>query len=71
MQFITGPDFPTGGLVFRYSGKDDSDSLVQAYATGRGKIRVQAKAHVEQLSRNRNRIIITDHMALREAAGVT
>jgi DNA gyrase subunit A len=60
MRFIKGPDFPTGGLVFRYSGNDETDSLVQAYATGRGKISVQAKAHVEQLSRNRNRIIITE-----------
>jgi DNA gyrase subunit A len=60
MRFIKGPDFPTGGLVFRYSGKDETDSLVQAYATGRGKISVQAKAHVEQLSRNRSRIIITE-----------
>ncbi|HEC23164.1 MAG TPA: DNA gyrase subunit A [Chloroflexi bacterium] len=60
MQFIKGPDFPTGGLIFRYSADGETDNLAQAYATGRGKLVVQAKAHVEQLSRNRNRIIITE-----------
>jgi len=60
MHFIKGPDFPTGGLVFRQSGSDDTDNLAQAYATGRGKLRVQARAHVERMSRGRNRIIITE-----------
>ncbi len=60
MQFIKGPDFPTGGVVFRYHDDGESDNLAHAYATGRGKITVQAKAHVEQLSRNRNRIIVTE-----------
>ncbi len=60
MQFVKGPDFPTGGLVFRYASDDGTDSLAQAYATGRGKLVVRAKAHVEQLSRNRNRIIVTE-----------
>jgi len=60
MQFIKGPDFPTGGLVFRFGRDGESDALAQAYATGRGKITIRAKAHVEQLSRNRNRIIITE-----------
>jgi DNA gyrase subunit A len=57
MQFIKGPDFPTGGLVFR--DRDGTDALAQAYG-GRGKVTVQAKVHVEQLSRNRNRILITE-----------
>lgn len=60
MQFIRGPDFPTGGVVFRYHDDGETDNLAHAYATGRGKITVQAKAHVEQLSRNRNRIIVTE-----------
>jgi len=60
MQFVKGPDFPTGGLVFRFGHDGESDALAQAYATGRGKITIRAKAHVEQLSRNRNRIIITE-----------
>jgi DNA gyrase subunit A len=60
MQYVHGPDFPTGGLVFRYQEGDEADSLAQAYATGRGKITIQAKAHIEELSRNRNRIVVTE-----------
>ncbi len=60
MQFIKGPDFPTGGIVFRRQGSEGVDGLAQAYATGRGRITVQAKAHIERLDRNRNRIIITE-----------
>lgn len=43
MQFIKGPDFPTGGLVYRYraEGDDEVDTIRQAYETGRGKITVQ------------------------------
>ncbi|MBN1427386.1 MAG: DNA gyrase subunit A [Anaerolineae bacterium] len=60
MQFVKGPDFPTGGLVFRYADNGETDSLAQAYGTGRGKLVVQAKVHVEELDRNRNRIIVTE-----------
>lgn len=60
MQFIKGPDFPTGGVVFRYHDDDETDNLVQGYATGRSRITLQAKIHVERLSRNRNRIVITE-----------
>ncbi len=61
MQYIKGPDFPTGGLVFTQRKPDDDSNLLrQSYATGRGKLRVQARAHVERLSRGRNRIIITE-----------
>jgi DNA gyrase subunit A len=60
MKFIQGPDFPTGGLVFRYRGKGESDALTNAYATGRGRITVRAKAHVEQMERNKSRIVISE-----------
>lgn len=62
MNFIKGPDFPTGGLVFRYRSKrgNESDALTAAYATGRGRVTVQAKAHVEQMGRNKSRIVITE-----------
>ncbi|UCE00582.1 MAG: DNA gyrase subunit A [Chloroflexota bacterium] len=57
MQFIKGPDFPTGGLIIQ---ETDGDSLVSAYGTGRGKVTVQARAHLEEMSRGRNRIIVTE-----------
>ncbi len=60
MEYVKGPDFPTGGVVFRYSEDDEADNLAHAYGTGRGKIIVQAKAHIEELDRSRNRIIITE-----------
>lgn len=60
MEFIQGPDFPTGGLIFRHHGKSDRDGLLAAYGTGRGKITVRAKAHVEQMERKKSRIVITE-----------
>jgi DNA gyrase subunit A len=62
MQHIKGPDFPTGGLVFRYKETKDKevDALANAYATGRGRVTVRAKAHVEQMGRNKSRIVITE-----------
>src|SRR5712692_9316192 len=44
MRYIKGPDFPTAGLIYRYSGGENSeDNIKQAYATGRGRLIVQAK----------------------------
>lgn len=62
MKFIKGPDFPTGGLVYRYKDKkgEQTDALSSAYGTGRGRVTVQAKAHVEQMGRNKSRIVITE-----------
>jgi len=66
MKFIPGPDFPTGGVVYRYrregSGSDTEqvDVIAKAYASGRGRIVMQAKAHIEEMSRNRNRIVVTE-----------
>ena len=61
MQFIKGPDFPTGGLVYRHKdGGDDENTLVTAYATGRGKITVRAKCHVEDMGRGKSRIIVSE-----------
>jgi DNA gyrase subunit A len=63
MQFIKGPDFPTGGLIFRYrdaGGGQELDAITSAYATGRGRIVVRAKAHVEEMERNKSRIVITE-----------
>ncbi|GAB4574067.1 MAG: DNA gyrase subunit A [Anaerolineae bacterium] len=61
MQFIKGPDFPTGGIIYRAEGKSpDEDSLQAAYAVGRGKIIVRAKVHLEDMGRGRSRIIVSE-----------
>jgi len=62
MRFIQGPDFPTGGLIFRRrsADADNKDAIAQAYATGKGRITVRAKAYVEQMGRNKSRIVITE-----------
>ncbi|MBO5768200.1 MAG: DNA topoisomerase 4 subunit A, partial [Clostridia bacterium] len=53
MQYIKGPDFPTYGTIYGTSG------IYEAYMTGRGKIRVRAKAHFEEKN-GRTSIIITE-----------
>ncbi len=60
MQIIKGPDFPTGGVVYTRYDDDDENMLRAAYATGRGKIKLRAKAHIENLGRGRSRIIISE-----------
>ncbi|MEM7336477.1 MAG: DNA gyrase subunit A [Chloroflexota bacterium] len=62
MNFIKGPDFPTGGLVYRFKERkgEQVDAISSAYGTGRGRVTVQAKAHVEQMGRNKSRIVITE-----------
>ncbi len=61
MQFIKGPDFPTGGVVYTVeNGGTGEDQLRTAYASGRGKLKIRAKAHIEDLGRGRNRIIISE-----------
>ena len=61
MQFVKGPDFPTGGIVFRYDDKvEGGDAIRTAYATGRGHVTVQAKAHVEDIARGKANIIVTE-----------
>ena len=57
MEFIQGPDFPTGGLIIQ---EKDENSIEAAYGTGRGRVTVQAKAHMEQSDRGRSRIIVTE-----------
>ncbi|MDQ5828506.1 MAG: DNA gyrase subunit A, partial [Actinomycetota bacterium] len=54
LKHIQGPDFPTGGIIVGHSGLRD------AILTGRGSIRVQARAHTEQIKGNRTQIVVTE-----------
>ena len=54
MQHITGPDFPTRGIIMGRAG------IRQAYATGRGKVVVRARTEFEEHGQNRTRIIVTE-----------
>jgi DNA gyrase subunit A len=57
MNFIQGPDFPTGGIILNEEG---DGGLQSAYGRGRGRIQVRARAHIEEMSRGRNRIVVTE-----------
>ena len=54
MEHITGPDFPTGGIIMGRSG------IRAAYATGRGRVVVRAKTEFEEFNNGRTRIIVTE-----------
>lgn len=54
MQFVKGPDFPTGGIIL------GTDGIKEAYATGKGRIVVRGKIHTEQISGGRTRIVVTE-----------
>ena len=54
MDLIKGPDFPTAGLIL------GMDGLKQAYETGRGKIKMRARAHIESNKKGRDSIVITE-----------
>jgi DNA gyrase subunit A len=54
MQFVQGPDFPTGALILGKSG------IMDAYRTGRGSIRLRAVAEIEESARGGDRIVITE-----------
>jgi DNA gyrase subunit A len=62
MRYIQGPDFPTGGLVYRHKDglKTGNDTLVSSYATGRGKITLRAKVYIEDIGRGKSQIIVTE-----------
>ena len=60
MHFIQGPDFPTGGVLYRRKEEGGEDVIAHAYGRGRGRITVRARAHVEEMSRSRHRIVVTE-----------
>ncbi len=53
MQFIKGPDFPTGGIIYGKKG------IVEAYRTGRGRVKIRAKTHIEKKA-NKDIIVIDE-----------
>lgn len=55
LEHVTGPDFPTGGLVV-----DSASAIAESYATGRGGFRVRARWHVEDLGRGTWNAIVTE-----------
>ncbi len=57
MKFIKGPDFPTGGVIIQDPA---GEGLASIYGSGRGKVIIQARAHLEEMDRGKNRIIITE-----------
>ncbi len=54
LQFVKGPDFPTGGLIIGVEGIRD------AFATGKGRVVVRAKTHIEEMRGGRYRIVVTE-----------
>ncbi len=57
MEFVKGPDFPTGGVIVQEKGEEGIES---AYGSGRGRVTVQAKVHIEEMERGKSRIIVTE-----------
>jgi DNA gyrase subunit A len=53
-RHIKGPDFPTGGIILGLAG------IREAYASGRGRLRVQARAHIEPLRQGKEAIVVTE-----------
>jgi DNA gyrase subunit A len=57
MTFIKGPDFPTGGVIIQ---DQSGEGLASVYGTGKGRVIIQARAHMEEMERGKNRIIVTE-----------
>jgi len=54
IEFIPGPDFPTGGIILGREG------IQRAYTTGQGKVVIRAKAQIEEMTKGRYQIVITE-----------
>ena len=54
MEYVKGPDFPTGGLIL------GRDGLKQAYTTGNGSITIRSKSHIEETDNGKSEIIVTE-----------
>src|SRR5919112_858586 len=65
MQHIKGPDFPTGGVILGLSGIRD------AFESGRGRVRVRAKVHIEEGKQGKDHIVITELHAEKKLTEIT
>ncbi|MBS5954046.1 DNA gyrase subunit A [Paraclostridium bifermentans] len=54
IQFVQGPDFPTAAIIM---GKEN---IAEAYRTGRGKVKVRARAYIEELAKGKQQIVVTE-----------
>ena len=54
MGYVKGPDFPTGAIIM------GTESIKEAYRTGRGKIKVRARAEIEELPKGKQQIVVTE-----------
>jgi len=57
MRFVKGPDFPTAGLIIQ---DETSDPLAQIYGSGNGRVIMRARVRIEEMTRGRNRLIVTE-----------
>jgi DNA gyrase subunit A len=57
MEYVEGPDFPTGGVIIEQKGEEGIEA---AYGKGRGRVTIQARAHIEEMERGKSRIIVTE-----------
>jgi len=57
VRFIQGPDLPTGGIILQDHDRND---LLSAYGSGRGRVILRGRVHLEEMGRGRDRIIITE-----------
>jgi len=57
MEFIQGPDFPSGGVIIEEKGEEGIEA---AYGSGRGRVTVQAKVHIEEMERGRSRLLVSE-----------
>jgi DNA gyrase subunit A len=62
MAFIPGPDFPTGGIIYRHRDDGDGpvDTIRQAYATGRGRIVMQSRVTIEDIGGGKANVVVTE-----------
>lgn len=62
LEFIPGPDFPTGGILYRYRDRGEGliDTVYEAYETGRGRIVTQARILVEDIGGGKSNLVVTE-----------